>query len=64
MAMGKGIRKTEIPVMNLVDEGPTMARLLGLDLGDTDGICRDELLDAANIEQEDQKDEKIHKRRE
>jgi hypothetical protein len=41
--------------MNLVDEGPTLARLLGLDLGDTDGVCRHELLDTANIEQEDGK---------
>ncbi len=27
----------EIEAMRLVDEGPTFARLLGLDLGDTDG---------------------------
>lgn len=30
--------------MSLVDEGPTMARILGLDLGDTDGHVVEELL--------------------
>lgn len=38
MAAGKGIRKNEIvPYMKLVDIGPTLAYLLGLDLGETDG---------------------------
>ncbi|MBO1004846.1 alkaline phosphatase family protein [Pseudogracilibacillus auburnensis] len=38
IAKGKGIRKNvQIDQMHLVDEGPTFARLLGLDLGDTDG---------------------------
>ena len=38
MAAGKGIRKKEVvPYMKLVDIGPTLAYLLGLDLGETDG---------------------------
>lgn len=38
MAAGKGIRpNVTVPSMHLVDEGPTLARLLGLDLGSTDG---------------------------
>lgn len=38
MAAGKGIRpNVVVPSMHLVDEGPTFARLLGLDLGSTDG---------------------------
>ncbi|MCC3357968.1 alkaline phosphatase family protein [Bacillus sp. REN16] len=46
IAAGKGIRPNfEIPAMHLVDEGPTFARLLGLDLGETDGRVVDELLD-------------------
>jgi predicted AlkP superfamily pyrophosphatase or phosphodiesterase len=45
MAAGKGIRpNTVIPSMNLVDEGPTFARLLGLDLGNTDGRVIEELI--------------------
>ncbi|CAM3800480.1 Type I phosphodiesterase/nucleotide pyrophosphatase [Mesobacillus thioparans] len=45
-AAGKGIR-TGISVrsMHLVDEGPTFARLLGLDLGDTDGRVLEGILD-------------------
>ncbi|MEH7224210.1 ectonucleotide pyrophosphatase/phosphodiesterase [Bacillus sp. JJ1566] len=46
IASGKGIRPNiEIPAMNLVDEGPTFARLLGLDLGETDGRVVEDLLD-------------------
>ncbi|MFI8575690.1 alkaline phosphatase family protein [Rossellomorea aquimaris] len=46
MASGKGIRSNiEIPFMHLVDEGPTLARLLGLSLGATDGKVIGELLD-------------------
>ncbi|WP_299745148.1 alkaline phosphatase family protein [uncultured Rossellomorea sp.] len=46
MAAGKGIRSNvEIPFMHLVDEGPTLARLLGLSLGATDGKVIEELLD-------------------
>ncbi|WP_421382299.1 alkaline phosphatase family protein [Bacillus salacetis] len=46
MAYGKGIKEgSEIPSMNLIDEGPTFARLLGLDLGETDGKSVKELLD-------------------
>lgn len=45
IAKGKGIRKNyNIGKMNLIDEGPTFARLLGLDLGDTDGRVLEEIL--------------------
>ncbi|GAE47415.1 alkaline phosphodiesterase I [Mesobacillus boroniphilus JCM 21738] len=45
-AAGKGIRPgISIKSMHLVDEGPTFARLLGLDLGDTDGSILDGILD-------------------
>ena len=45
MAAGKGIRqKTIVPNARLIDEGPTLARLLGLDLGNTDGKIIEELL--------------------
>ncbi|MBD3110064.1 alkaline phosphatase family protein [Bacillus sp. AGMB 02131] len=38
MAAGKGIRQgVTLPSMKLVDIGPTLASLLGLDLGETDG---------------------------
>ncbi|WP_163191869.1 ectonucleotide pyrophosphatase/phosphodiesterase [Clostridium thermarum] len=44
-ASGKGIKTgTEIPSMNLVDEGPTLARLLGFDLEDADGRVLSEIL--------------------
>ncbi len=46
LAKGKGIRPNKvIASMRLIDEGPTFARLLGLDLGDTDGEVIEELLD-------------------
>jgi predicted AlkP superfamily pyrophosphatase or phosphodiesterase len=46
MASGKGIvPHKEIEAMHLVDEGPTFARLLGLELGRTDGKVLQELLD-------------------
>ncbi|MEH7384383.1 ectonucleotide pyrophosphatase/phosphodiesterase [Bacillus sp. JJ1521] len=46
IASGKGIRPNiEIPAMHLVDEGPTFARLLGLNLGETDGQVVEDLLD-------------------
>ncbi|MGE6754126.1 alkaline phosphatase family protein [Rossellomorea sp. NPDC071047] len=46
MASGKGIRSNvEIPYMHLVDEGPTLARMLGLNLGSTDGKVIEGLLD-------------------
>jgi hypothetical protein len=46
MASGKGIvPHKEIEAMHLVDEGPTFARLLGLDLGMTDGRVLHELID-------------------
>jgi len=45
IATGKGIRKNvEIEHMRLIDEGPTFARLLGLDLGKTDGKVMEEFL--------------------
>ncbi|RSD29057.1 alkaline phosphatase family protein [Mesobacillus subterraneus] len=45
-AAGKGIRPgMEVRSMHLVDEGPTFARLLGLDLGDTDGRILEGILD-------------------
>lgn len=45
IATGKGIRpNVEIESMRLIDEGPTFARLLGLDLGNTDGKVVEELL--------------------
>ncbi|OCA81608.1 phosphodiesterase [Bacillus sp. FJAT-27225] len=44
-AAGRGIRPgVKIPSMRLVDEGPTLARLIGVDLGDTDGHVIEELL--------------------
>ncbi|WML48263.1 ectonucleotide pyrophosphatase/phosphodiesterase [Neobacillus sp. PS3-34] len=49
VAAGKGIRKnTVIPSIRLVDEGPTIARLLGLHLGVTDGRIIEEMLDYSN----------------
>ena len=45
IATGKGIRpNVEIGHMGLIDEGPTFARLLGLDLGETDGKVMEEFL--------------------
>lgn len=45
IATGKGIKpNVEIESMKLVDEGPTFARLLGLDLGKTDGRVVEECL--------------------
>jgi predicted AlkP superfamily pyrophosphatase or phosphodiesterase len=46
IATGKGINQNLIiPAMQLVDEGPTLARLLGLDLGDTDGKVIEEFIE-------------------
>lgn len=45
MAAGKGIRpNVVVPFMHLVDEGPTFARLLGLNLGSTDGSVIEDLI--------------------
>lgn len=45
IASGQGIKQNAmIPYMHLVDEGTTFARLLGLDLGNTDGKVRKELI--------------------
>ena len=41
MAVGKGIRSgAVIPFMRLMNEGPTIASLIGLDLGETDGVSK------------------------
>lgn len=49
MASGPGIKKRiVIPSMSLVDEGPTLAELLGFTLPDTDGCVRKEILDFQN----------------
>ena len=46
MAAGKGIKKgIVIDEMNLVDEGPTMAKLLGLELENTDGRILEEFFE-------------------
>ncbi|KEI08697.1 phosphodiesterase [Clostridium sp. K25] len=45
MMMGKGVKKgVTIEKMNLVDEGPTIAKLLEIDLKDIDGRVIDEFL--------------------
>lgn len=45
IAAGKGIQLNKvIPTMHLTDEGPTLARLLGLSLGQTDGRTIEEIL--------------------
>jgi len=45
IASGKGIKpQVVIPSMHLVDEGPTFARLLGLNLGETDGQLVEDIL--------------------
>jgi len=46
MASGKGIKKgVSIDEMNLVDEGPTMAKLLGFELTEIDGRVVEEFLE-------------------
>ena len=45
MAAGKGIVKSNRSSCRLIDEGPTFARLLGVNLGDTDGKIIEEILD-------------------
>ena len=43
---GPGVRKNQvISQMTLADEGPTLAALLGLDLGETDGKVIDAFLE-------------------
>ncbi|MDP4103970.1 MAG: ectonucleotide pyrophosphatase/phosphodiesterase [Bacillota bacterium] len=44
IAAGKGIRPITMPFIRLIDEGPTLARLLGVQLGDTDGRIIEEIL--------------------
>ncbi|WP_446899271.1 ectonucleotide pyrophosphatase/phosphodiesterase [Clostridium sp. LBM24168] len=46
MASGRGIKKgIVIDNMNLIDEGPTIAKLLGIELKDADGKIIDEILE-------------------
>jgi len=46
MAAGKGIRKNiQVSNVSLVDEAPTIAKLLGIDLGSTNGRCIEEILE-------------------
>lgn len=46
---GKGIRNNgHIPFMRLIDIGPTLARLLGLNIGKTDGEIVEKFLDSSN----------------
>jgi hypothetical protein len=46
MAAGKGIKQgVVVNEMNLVDEGPTIARLLRVNLPDTDGRVLEEILE-------------------
>lgn len=45
LASGKGVlANVEIPFMRLIDIGPTLARLLGVDLGQTDGEVMEQFL--------------------
>ncbi len=45
MAFGYGIKEgVEVPSMNLYDEGPTLAKIVGVSLSDADGRCMDEIL--------------------
>ncbi|MBD5542229.1 MAG: alkaline phosphatase family protein [Lachnospiraceae bacterium] len=45
MAFGYGIKEgVEIPSMHLYDEGPTLAKIIGVTLPDADGRCFDEIL--------------------
>lgn len=45
IASGKGIKKNiEIPKMNLIDEAPTLAKLLGIEFKETDGRVLEEIL--------------------
>ena len=47
---GKGIQSgVTIPYMRLIDEGPTIARLLGLHLGETDGSIVEDLLNCKEL---------------
>ena len=46
MAAGCGIKKSAVvEKMNLIDEGPTMAKLLGLELKDVDGMIVEEIFE-------------------
>ena len=45
MASGPGFKKdVRIPSMRLIDEGPTLAKLLGVSLGEIDGRVLEEML--------------------
>ena len=46
MAKGAGIAKSvRIDKMSLIDEGPTLAKLLGVDLGEVDGHVIGQMLE-------------------
>ena len=46
IAAGKGIKRNiQLSNISLVDEAPTIAKLMGLDLGKTNGRCIEEILD-------------------
>jgi predicted AlkP superfamily pyrophosphatase or phosphodiesterase len=45
IAAGKGIKSITLPSIRLIDEGPTFARLLGVNLGQTDGRAIEEILE-------------------
>lgn len=46
MASGCGIKKNvQVSNISLVDEAPTIAKLLGIELGNTNGRCIEEILD-------------------
>lgn len=46
MAAGSGIKKNmQVSNISLVDEAPTIAKLLGINLGETNGRCIEEILD-------------------
>lgn len=44
IACGKGVHPITLPSIRLIDEGPTLARLLGVSLGETDGRVLEEML--------------------
>lgn len=49
LAWGKGIKRSvEVDEMSLVDEGPTIAKLLGLELKNADGRIVEEFLDISS----------------
>ena len=46
MAFGYGVKEgVELPSMHLYDEGPTLAKIIGVTLPHADGRCFDEILE-------------------